>query len=373
MPFGYQSTVQRKEGNKAFALETALYASFTQTFWKNFYINAGLRFSRFDNIGPARVYTYDPNSRIDIDNTIDTIHYAQGNFYHTYQGLEPRFLFKVFLDKKNTLKFTYDLTRQYIHRFNNTNRISPGDIWIPVGLYIRPQFAHIFSGGYQHNILNNAYNFSIEGYYKAIQGQIAFRPFAELSLSDRFETEILQGSGVSYGIEGLLKKNSGKFTGWLSYTYNHVYKLIEGINNNNPYPPAYNRKHNISLVCSYDIASRINISATWIYSSGAPFSIPAGRYKINDIFIPYYEPISAFRLPSTHRMDLSVTFFRKKIKKNKTTESNFNISIYNVYNKKNTLAYIFTADEEDPQKINTTRLFFFRIIPSFTYSFFFEA
>ncbi len=371
LPLGENSQIEPKKGNRVYAIESAAYASLNYFITPKWRINLGLRFSRFDNIGPSRQYIYNTFQVVapetSTENIIDTIHHKGA--YHTYQGFEPRVALKMMPNKNSSFKLSYDLTRQYIHRFTNANTASPADIWVSASPYIKPQIAYIFSADYQQKLLNNTYSFSLGTYYKMLRGQLDSKNSVNLLLSDHFETEVLEGTARSYGMEWIFKKNNGRMTGWLSYTYSKTDRIIPGINDGKPYAPLFDKRHDFSLVCSYDIAPRINISATWVYSSGIPFSPPSGKYEINGHVVPQYQSRNSFRLPDTHRMDLSITFFRKKIQRDRKNESNFNISIYNIYSKKNTFAYVFRQSSQKPDETEVVKLYLFKIFPSFTYNF----
>ena len=269
---------------------------------------------------------------------------------------------------KSALKLSYNRTRQYVHQLSNTNTPSPVDMWAPVNPYIRPQIGDQLTCGYFQNLLENKFELSIEGYWKYMQNQIDFKPLASLLLNNHLETEVLSGRGLSYGAELLLRKRFGRLNGWMSYTLSRAIRNIDGINDGRTYPTSFDRRHNFTAVLTYKFTDRISLSANWIYASGIAYSFPVGKYEIDGVILPYYSDRNGFRLPDTHRLDLALTVFRE-MNEERTNESSFSFSIYNVYARKNTYAFVFRQNEVIPDRTETVKLFLFSIVPSFTYNF----
>ena len=63
------------------------------------------------------------------------------------------------------------------------------------------------------NFRNNDFESSIEVYYKDLKNQIDYIDGADLLINKYFEGDLLSGIGRAYGVEFLLKKNSGDFNG----------------------------------------------------------------------------------------------------------------------------------------------------------------
>jgi hypothetical protein len=198
------------------------------------------------------------------------------------------------------------------------------------------------------------------------------------SISESWETEVEVGKGNAYGMEVLIRRNEGDFTGWIGYTLSWVNRTFENLNFGKPFPYKYDRRHDISVVGNYKFNDRIDIGVVWVYGSGNALNLPIERYNgfsefsslLNPNFQPieYYKERNGFRMPSYHRLDFGINF-HKKLKRGERTWS---LNIYNVYNRKN--PYMITFDETyDPQTNKTvTRLkqiSLFPIIPSFSYSF----
>ncbi len=371
-PLDENSIVSLRRIAPSYTRELAAYISYQQEIAKKLALNIGLRYAQYDNTGPGLQYLYDTERVVSpstsVENIVDTIRYERGERFNTFLGLEPRITLRYLLGANSSFKLAYHRNRQYINLLSNTNVPSPVDMWAPVNSYIEPQIGDQYSLGFFKNLNDNMYELSVEAYYRFMRNQIDFKPLANLLLNDHLETEILSGSTQAYGAEFFFRKRKGRFKGWLSYTLSEAVSDIPGINNNQPYPTSYDRRHNLSIVSSYKVNRYLEISANWMFASGLAYSFPVGKYEKDQFIVPYYTSRNGFRLPPVHRLDVSATFYRK-MSVNKKNESSFNFSIYNVYNRKNTYAYVFRQSREDRSKTEAVKLYLFTIIPSFTYNF----
>ncbi len=176
----------------------------------------------------------------------------------------------------------------------------------------------------------------------------------------------------SYGIEFLLRKQAGKLTGWLSYSYIRTFRNIPAINNGKEFPPPYDKPHNVSVVLNYEISKKFDAGLNWVYSTAIPVTVPTQGSYYGNAWIPSYSTRGGTRIPGTayHRLDLSVNYYFKTFKK----ESSLNLSIYNAYNRHNAFAIYFRqkkAEENEPpsgNQVEVVKLYLFPIIPAITYN-----
>jgi hypothetical protein len=197
---------------------------------------------------------------------------------------------------------------------------------------------------------------------------------AEVLLNKYLEGELRFGQSYAYGLEFYITKKSGRFTGWLSYTYSRVFRKIPEINLGNEYPSNYDKPHDVSLILSYDVLKNLNISVTWLYSTGAPRTMPTERYEFEGMIIPLYSDRNSVRLPDYHRMDLGVTYIFKNFKPDgspKRYQSSLNLSLYNLYNRHNAYSITFNQVENNFYKTEATKTYLFKFFPSLTYNFHF--
>jgi len=344
-----------------YALENAVYISNEQTITKHLKATYGLRYSLFSSIGTGTEYTYD-----EVSDVVDSATYPKGKIYNTYGGFEPRLLMDYIINDSSSVKVSYARTRQYIHLLSNTTSTTPFDLWVPSNINILPEIADQYTLGYFRNFSNNMYETSIEVYYKSLQNQIDYRNGANLILNNKVESQLVFGKGWGYGTEFLIRKKYGKLTGWISYTLSKTKRQFPDINGGNTFLAKQDRPHNIAIVGMYELNPRLTFSATWIYISGNVVTFPSGRYFIDGNIVPYYTERNGYRMPDYHRLDIGLTWQRKKTPR---FESNWNFSIYNVYARANAYAINFQPDPNDPTKMQAVQLSLFRFVPAITYNF----
>ena len=344
-----------------YAYESAVYISHELSLSEKLKFEYGLRYSFFIITGPGDVYTYDNNNNI-----INTKTYNSSEIVETYGGLEPRFATNYTLNKSSSIKFAYSRNRQYLHLLSNSTSGSPMDAWIPSSKIIEPEIADQLSLGYFRNFLNNKIETSVEIYYKDMQNQLDYENGADLFLNPYIESQIVSGEGRSYGTEFLIKKNTGKLTGWLSYTYSKTEKRFNEVNDGSWYPTKYDKTHDISIVGMYQFNPKWNVSATWVYNTGNAVTFPSGKYEIEGQTVSYYTERNGYRMPDYHRLDIGATYTKQK---KKGREASWNFSVYNAYGRENAYTIIFQESESDPNITEAVQLSLFKWIPSITYNF----
>jgi len=345
------------------ALENGLYFSGESSFGPKFALRYGLRYSMFHNVGPSTVYSYDDSYEV-----IDSTMHQKGVFYNLYHGLEPRLAANYILNDKNSIKASYSRTSQYLQMASNSTAGTPLDIWFPASPNIEPQISDQAAVGYFRNFFDNRIETSLEFYYKKMTNSIDFRDHAQLMLNPRLEGELRIGEANSYGTELYVKYETSKFSGWISYTLSKTLRDIPEINEGKAYPAPYDKPHDLALVFSYEVSERIGVAANWIYSTGIPFTLPAGRYEVAGNILPLYTGRNEYRLPDYHRLDLSVTIRGKK-KPGKRWQGEWNFSAYNAYARKNVWTLNFIQDDTNPDLTYAEMTYLFSIIPAITYNF----
>ncbi len=360
---GEESFITKYSLPNNYALESAIYLGNEQKLNSLILLKYGIRISMFNNIGPATIFNYD-----DAGAVIDSSTYSKGDFFNTYAGFEPRLGIVFLLNETSSLKASYSKNMQYIQQAQNSTAGSPLHIWFPASPNILPQIGHQVALGYFRNFNNGVFETSVEAYYKVTNNAIDFKDHADLLLNKYMEGEMLRGIGWSYGTELMVKKTTGKLTGWASYTLSKSIREIKGINNDNPYASPYDRPNDISIVANYILNKYISFGATWVYSTGQPVTFPVGRFEYNNTIIPVYSDRNSYRMPDYHRLDLSVTFTPKN-KHGKKWHNEFNISVYNAYNRHNAYMINFRSEPDNPDVTYAEMTYLFGIIPSFTYNF----
>ena len=358
-----------------YSLESATYISNEQQVNKRLKIVYGLRYSNFTQLGPGNVFTYD-----NFGSVVDTSYYGDWERASTYHGLSPRISLNFSLDEKSSIKASYGRTYQYLHLISNSTSSLPTDVWVPSSVNVKPQIADQGAIGYFRNFFNNALEFSGEIYYKNMQNVIDYRDGAEVTLNPTVEGELLYGVGRAYGLELLLKKRRGKFTGWVSYTLSRTERQFQEINDGAWYAARQDRLHDVSIVGMYNITERITASATWVYYTGNAVTFPSGKYSLDGQVVNLYSERNGYRMPDYHRLDLGVTLNNKRYKTiidldsgeekqvEKRFESSWNFSVYNAYGRENAFSISF-RENEVTGKTEAVQLALFKIIPSISYNF----
>jgi hypothetical protein len=240
-----------------YAVESAIYVSNEQTIGSRIQMTYGLRYSFFNAIGPGVVFGYDQDG-----NVTDTTTYSNGQSIKNYGGLEPRIAARYTLTESSSLKLSYMRTRQYLHLLSNANSGTPVDLWVPSSNIVKPQIGDQVSIGYFKNLKKNLYETSVEVYYKNMQNQIDYRPYAHLLLNPTVESQLIFGRGFAYGAEFFLKKTSGKLNGWISYTLARSKRQFDAVNNGAVFSAKQDRIHSASIVIMYDMNNKWSFGAT---------------------------------------------------------------------------------------------------------------
>ena len=351
-------TVVRRKG-----LEHALYFTHDHTITPRFSMRYGLRLSGFQNIGEEDFYTFDEHYQV-----ADTLHYDKGEIFNTEIHPEPRLAAMFRIDEVSSVKASYSRTFQYIQVASAATGGLPFDVWFPISPNVKPQRSDQFAVGYFRNFHHDAIETSVELYYKDLNDVMDFKDNAMTYGNVLIDGELRIGKGRSFGAEFLIRKNTGKLTGWISYTYARTFRTIPGINFGEEYRSPYDRPHNFVIVANYDITPKLSVAANWIYNTGQPVTYPYGQYTMGGVTYAIYNGSrNQSRYPAYHRMDLSLTW-QLPDRKWKRWDSELNVSVYNAYAHHNTWAVTFKQDEENGG-VKTERMYLFSAVPSISYQF----
>lgn len=347
--------------SKRKAIEWAGYVSNAQQISDKLKIYYGLRLALFSNVGPGEFYEFGENNQLSYTEKIDDF-----QFVKTQGGLEPRLGINYMLNPKNSVKASYNRIYQFLHLLSNSTTTTPTDLWLPSSNNVKPQIADQVSAGYFRNFKDNEFESSVEVYYKDLKNQIDYRNGAELVFNSTVEAELVFGRGWAYGAEFFFKRNFGRLNGWVSYTWSRTMRQFNEINNGNAYPARQDRIHDLSLVGMFDITKKLNFSATWVYYTGNAVTFPGGKYVIDGQTVGYYTERNGYRMPPYHRLDLALTWQRKKTEK---FESSWNFSVYNAYGRENAYFIQFRQNEDNPEITEAVQFAIFKAIPSVSYKF----
>jgi hypothetical protein len=322
------------------AYEEALFVNDEYTISQSLAVNAGLRLSGYKH--PDQEFLY---------------------------GIEPRLSTRIKLNDQSSIKFSYNRNIQYISMISPSSVTTPADIWKLSDQKIKPLIANQYASGYYQNFLNNTIETSVEVYYKSLINVI------------EYVEGLVNAKGVNYGFEFLLKKNSGKIDGWISYTYSKSLRRTSGeypseiINHNHYFPSSFDKPHDLTIVANYHFNKRFKISANFNYSTGRPITLPERKYFVGNDAVVVFSNRNEYRIPDYHRLDLSITC-DESLRLKKKWKGSWTVALLNVYGRKNPYTIYYKA--ETPNAINDYnpfsmyKLFLIgRPIPTLTYSFIF--
>jgi hypothetical protein len=300
-----------------------------------------------------------------------------------FGGLEPRASARYSLTDNISLKGSYALMYQYVHLVSNSGASLPTDIWYPSRLSVKPERSQQVSTGASFLLGGGKFLLTDEVYYKWARNQIDFKDGAQIFANNNLDSQFLFGRGWAYGNELYLEKKTGKTTGWVGYTLAWTKRNFPpqlgttGINNGQDFYPNYDRRHNINVVVMHELNPRISLTASFVYTSGAPTTLPFGRFAIQDIYqggiqaIPVYPDRNSYRMIPYHRLDLGMVY---KLQPSRIGgQRDLTFSIYNAYNRRNAyFIYFEQTRDKATDKVTGYRaqqVSLFPFIPSVTYNF----
>ncbi len=364
---GRQDSVDFNPNNAQlkYARETSAYVQDDWEVNDRLKLSYGLRWSGFQQVGPFKSFERDPNG-----NKLDSTVYNRGEQVKFYGGLEPRATLRYTLDAQTSIKASVSRNRQYIHLVSNSGTKLPTDVWVPSTLLVKPQLSWQYAAGFFKNFNDNAFETSVEVYYKSMQNQIEYREGYTPSIKDP-EEEFVFGKGWSYGAEFFINKTKGKFTGWIGYTLAWSWRKFPGLNDGNKYPAKFDRRNDLSVVGIYELNPKWKFSAVFVYATGNATSLPEKFYLVEGVLTQQYSRINQYRLAPYHRLDLSATYVPVP-KKERKVKGSWVFSLYNAYNRRN--PYFLYFDQTGSAfagtlQVQAKQVSLFPAIPSVTYNF----
>lgn len=298
--------------DKESGLESSPFASLEWNPIKWISLVAGLRYATYRQLGNAEVLEYESMAPKTLQNIVDTL-LLSGEQMPQYQGWEPRLALRISLSEHMSVKSGYSRTYQYIQSISNTTGPTPIDLWQLSNFHIQPQVSDNYSLGYFLNLKDNTWSLSLDLFYRNSLHQIDYRDFANLVVNPHLETELVPTQAVARGVELMVKKNKGNWTGWLAYTFSRTLQrsvssfAVESINNGNWFPANWDRPHVGTLVLSRKLWQGGSFNCNINYSTGRPISGLNAVYIVNNRYVPLFSDRNEFRIPDYFRIDISYT------------------------------------------------------------------
>jgi hypothetical protein len=344
--------------NSLYSFENGVYVEDEMRLGERFKANAGLRISHFNT---------------------KQKHYVNP---------EPRLMASYMLRDDLSAKASYSVMSQYVHLVSSTGLSLPTDLWLPSTENIKPQKSQQVAAGLAKDIIPHGLNISLEGYYKQATNVLGYREgssFMLISEPDpnnefKWEENVTQGKGWSYGGELLIQRKYGKFSGWIGYTLSWTWLQFDEVNNGEKFFAKYDRRNDVSVVGIYRINDNLTLSGTWVYGTGNAITMPMAKYPVMPHFSPEinedwwnmymvtsYGGKNQQRMEAYHRADIGL----QHKKKHKHFERTLELSLYNLYNRKN--PYFYFLDQQFNPNTGETKnvlkkISIFPIIPSISYN-----
>ena len=371
LPLSYKMTIDGEESqlgaegvsDETYSHESGFYIEDEFDLNERIKIYGGLRYSDFRHVGPF--------TRHHSDGTGDTTFYDSGELVKRYGGWEPRVSARIITGPKSSVKMGFNENYQYVHLASLTGSVMPTDVWIPSSDVVSPQWGRQYSAGYFADLGENKdYELSVEGYYKQLDNLVEYAQNTQPTdnLETNTDNNLVFGCGWSYGAEFFLKKRRGALNGWIGYTWSKTEREFAELNNGNPFPATYDRRHDLSVVLDYTMNDKWRFGLVHVYATGNSITLPLQRYILESQIISLYDDRNGFRMPAYHRVDLSATLTPQK----EDAKGQWVFSIYNVYNRANPYFIFFENEGEITDgtlEITAKQVSLFPILPSFTWNF----
>ena len=292
----------------------------------------------------------------------------------TYSAIEPRVTTKISINPITSIKASWTLMNQFLHSVPNSTASLPTDIWLSSSPKIKPQQSSQVALGLFKNFDDNGIEASAEVYYKTMDNQVLFKEGSQIVVTTNLDDILTFGNGKSYGIELFVKKNVGKLTGWVSYTLSKTTQRFPELNFGKEFPASFDRRHNLSVVGSYELNKYWTVSADFVYYTGRAFTLPAGwvTVPVNGSLYDgvYYDFTSRnnTRMRSYHRLDVSFSNKRTVKLWGRPYEREWIFGAFNLYSRLNPYFVYLTinADTKQPEARQVSLLPF---IPSVSFNF----
>jgi hypothetical protein len=144
--------------------------------------------------------------------------------------------------------------------------------------------------------------------------------------------DISVGTLTSYGAEFSMKYQKKQLKANLSYAYSKSKAQFDELNDGLQFPVAFDRPHNFNILLNYQVNKRLTLGTLFLLTSGQTYTPAKDIRIINEEAIITFSDRNSYRYPAYHRLDFSATYL---LKENKRWSSKMNVTLYNVYNRKN--------------------------------------
>ena len=350
LPDSPESLIRPDHLQQEQALESSVYLGDRWDITRSFSINAGIRYSLFNAMGPRTWNIYDPNFLPQEVSVLETKEVKDRSIFKTYRYPELRFSARYIINDDLSVKAGVNTLSQYIHKLSNTTVMSPTDTWKLSDVNIKPQQGMQAAGGVYKNFMNNLVESTVEVYYKTMKDYLDYRSGAQLIMNHHIETDVVSTQGRAYGVELMVKKTQGKLNGWLSYAYSKTElrqndtRDDQPVNNGSWYPADFDKPHEFKMAGNYKFTQRYSMSLNCDYSTGRPITLPTSKYSYAGGEFADYSERNLYRIPDFFRLDLAFNI-EPSHKLTLLTHSSISFGVYNLTGRKNAYSVYYKAED----------------------------
>ena len=278
-----------------------------------------------------------------------------------YVGLEPRISIRYLVRPEQSFKIGYARNIQNVHMLTSSVSGTPLNTWHPSSSVVKPQVVEQIAIGYFRESKDRALEMSAEVFYKDLKHQMDYKDGADIVLMNYFESEVVFGRGWAYGLELFVRKQQGQLTGWVGYALSRSMRKFEDINDGRPFPATSDRMHDFKIVGNLALGRRWTLFFNWLYQTGAPVTVPYGKYEIYGRTVQLYTDRNGYRMPPYHRLDVGFVYRTRR-------SGSWHFMLYNAYARKNVYTYLY-SEGDNPGDVDVDQLSLFSVFPSVSYQF----
>ncbi len=350
LPLEENSTVNPVVLGREKGLEASIYIGDEWDITSRLNLSMGTRLNYYASLGSKTVYTYADNAPRTINNIVDSLSYGKNQLIKDYINPDFRVALKYLLYQNTSVKASYNRLYQDIFMLSNTISISPSDQWKLVDKHIKPLEGEQYSVGLYQKLFRKQVDFTMEAYYKTVKNLVEYKDGVDLLVNEIVETDILQGSLTSYGVELNIKKPLGRLNGWANYVYSRATVLVDSdieenqINFGQEYPANFEKPHSFNLVANYKFSRRISFSSSLVYSTGRPITYPVATYEQGGTLILHYSKRNEYRIPDYFRIDASLSL-EGNLRSKKWAHGSWMFSVYNLTGRQNAYSVYFRNED----------------------------
>lgn len=255
---------------------------------------------------------------------------------------------------------------QYIHQAGFSSIGLPTEFRFTSSAIYKPQSAISLSIGYEHDFFDRRYRLKTELYAKQLNHQIEYHGdlMSFYTVGYSMDQTLVSGRGYNFGINLQLIKQTGRLTGWLSYSYGRSMRRFDVLSAKKWYPSNYERPHELNAVLNYKLGHHWSFGGTFVFASGTPFTAIKYAYFMSEAIVAQYGEHNTNRLAPYSRLDMSATYEFQSLRSQRL-QHGLNLSIYNVLCRKNEIHCMLKIKNNTYQY--RTMNFFIRTMPSINY------